>query len=216
MNATLPKLLAATALLTLAACGEAGRSELGSGVDKGTFGNATMNNTLIQTGQINYTVALAERFAAEVPDTINFEFNSAVLSSEAQAILRKQANFIKQFPEVRFKVFGHTDLVGSAGYNKGLGLRRAQAAVAYLTSQGISRSRLEAVVSFGKTQPIIQTDQPEVRNRRTVTEVSGFVESHPLVLNGKYAAIIWRDYVGSAVRPAETISGTQSEVAGGG
>jgi hypothetical protein len=25
------------------------------------------------------------------------------------------------------------------------------------------------------------------------------VKSHPLVLNGKYAAIIWRDYVGSAV-----------------
>jgi peptidoglycan-associated lipoprotein len=216
MNGTLPKLLAATALLALAACGEAGRSELGSGVDKGTFGNATMNNTLIQTGQINYTVALAQRFAAEVPDTINFEFNSAVLSPEAQAILRKQANFIKQFPEVRFKVFGHTDLVGSAGFNQGLGLRRAQAAVAYLTSQGISRSRLEAVVSFGKTQPIIQTDQPEVRNRRTVTEVSGFVESHPLVLNGKYAAIIWRDYVGSAVRPAEAITGTQSEIADGG
>ncbi len=216
MNGTLPKLLAATALLTLAACGEAGRSELGSGVDKGSFGNATMNNTLIQTGQINYTVALAERFAAEVPDTINFAFNSAELSPEAQAILRKQANFIKQFPEVRFKVFGHTDLVGSAGYNQRLGLRRAQAAVAYLTAQGISKSRLEAVVSFGKTQPIIQTDQPEVRNRRTVTEVSGFVESHPLVLNGKYAAIIWRDYVVSAARPAEAIAGTQSEVAGGG
>jgi len=48
-----------------------------------------------------------------------------------------------------------------------------------------------------------------------VTEVSGFVASHPLVLNGKYAQIIWRDYVGSAVRPAEGITGTQSEVAGG-
>jgi peptidoglycan-associated lipoprotein len=212
MTGTLPKLLAATALLSLTACG----AELGSQVDKGQFGNATMNNTLIQTGEINYTVALAERFNAEVPDTINFEFDSAELSDEARAILAKQANFIKQFPEVRFKVFGHTDLVGSAGYNQRLGLRRAQAAVAYLVSQGISKSRLEAVVSFGKTQPIIQTTQPEMRNRRTVTEVSGFVESHPLVLNGKYAQIIWREYVGSAVRPAESISGTQSEVAGDG
>ena len=139
-----------------------------------------------------------------------------MLTEDAKAILREQANFIKQFPEVRFKVFGHTDLVGSAAYNQRLGLRRAQAAVAYLTSQGISKSRLEAVVSYGKSQPIIQTSQPEMRNRRTVTEVSGFVESHPLVLNGKYAAIIWREYVGSAVRPAESISGTQSEVAGGG
>jgi hypothetical protein len=70
------------------------------------------------------------------------------------------------------------------------------------------------VVSFGKTRPIVQTNEPEMRNRRTVTEVSGFVESHPLVLNGKYAAIIWRDYVGSANRPVESISTTQAEVDG--
>ena len=202
MTSMLTKLLATSALLALAACGaESARSfdsELGSEVDKGSFGNATMNNTLIQTGQIEYTVALAERFNAEVPDTINFAFDSAQLDEEAMAILRKQANFIRQFPEVRFRVYGHTDLVGSAAYNQRLGLRRAQAAVAYLTSQGISKSRLEAVVSYGKTRPIVQTAQPEVRNRRTVTEVSGFVESHPLVLNGKYAAIIWREYVLSA------------------
>ena len=70
----LPKLLAATALLALTACGESSVSwdkELGSEVDKGQFGNATMNNTLIQSGELSYTVALAERFAAEVPDTIN-------------------------------------------------------------------------------------------------------------------------------------------------
>jgi peptidoglycan-associated lipoprotein len=39
---------------------------------------------------------------------------------------------------VRFRVFGHTDKVGSNGYNQKLGLRRAQAAVAYLSSLGIS------------------------------------------------------------------------------
>ncbi len=212
----LPKLLAASALLALTACGETSTSwdrELGSEVDKGQFGNATMNNTLIQTGEMSYTVALAERFAAEVPDTINFAFNSAELSDEARSTLKKQADFIRQFPEVRFRVFGHTDKVGSNGYNQRLGLRRAQAAVAYLTSLGISRSRLEAVVSYGETRPIIATNEAEVRNRRTVTEVSGFVKSHPLVLNGKYAAIIWRDYVQSGVRPHE---GVQADAGGGG
>ncbi len=200
----LPKLLATTALLALTACGESSVSwdrELGSEVDKGSFGNATMNNTLIQTGELSYTVALAERFAAEVPDTINFAFNSSDLSDEARTILKQQANFIRQFPEVRFRVFGHADKVGSNAYNQRLGLRRAQAAVAYLTSQGISRSRLEAVVSFGETRPLIATNEAEVRNRRTVTEVSGFVKSHPLVLNGKYAEVIWREYVESATRP---------------
>lgn len=200
----LPKLLAASALLALTACGTHSTSwdsELGSEVDKGQFGNATMNNTLIQTGELEYTVALAERFAAEVPDTINFAFNSSELSDEARSILKKQADFIRQFPEVRFRVFGHADKVGSNGYNQRLGLRRAQAAVAYLSSLGISRSRLEAVVSYGETRPLIDTNAAEVRNRRTVTEVSGFVKSNPLVLNGKYAEIIWREYVNSAVRP---------------
>ncbi len=63
---------------------------------------------------------------------------------------------------------------------------------------GVSRSRLEAVVSFGENQPVIFTQDRERQNRRTVTEVSGFVQSHPTVLNGKYAEVIFREYVESA------------------
>ena len=112
---------------------------------------------------------------------------------------------IRQFPEVRFRVFGHTDLVGSDAYNRNLGLRRAQAAVAYLATQGIGRDRLEAVVSLGQTQPLIPTPEPERRNRRTVTEVSGFVENNPMLLNGKYAEVVFREYVASAA-PASTVT----------
>jgi peptidoglycan-associated lipoprotein len=119
---------------------------------------------------------------------------------------------------VRFRVFGHTDLVGSAGYNQALGLRRAQAVVAYLSQHGVSRSRLEAVVSYGKTRPIVQTNAAEERNRRTVTEVSGFVDSNPLILDGKYAAVIYREYVRSATRihPANTEILTQTDPSAGG
>jgi len=215
----LPKLLATSAFLALTACGAEYTTsfdkESGSEVDKGQFGNATMNNTLIQTGELSYTVALAERFNAEVPDTVNFDFNQSNITPEAAAILDKQANFIRQFPEVRFTVFGHADLVGGNAYNQRLGLRRANAVVDYLVGKGVSRARLKAVVSYGETRPIIQTSQPEERNRRTVTEVSGFVESHPLVLNGKYAQIIWREYVDSAVRPHPGNSTVQTDVGGG-
>lgn len=220
MTRKFPLLLASCPLLALAACGDSSTSfdkELGAEVDKGQFGNATMHNTLIQTGQMEYTIALAQRFSAEVPDTVNFAFNRSDLSPEAMAVLDRQANFIRQFPEVRFKVFGHTDLVGSQSYNYALGLRRAKAVVNYLVGKGISRSRLEAVVSYGKTRPIIQTSQPEVRNRRTVTEVSGFVSNHPLVLNGKYAAIIWRTYTGELAQrphPGNTQIATQTNPGG--
>ncbi|VDC32756.1 OmpA family protein [Pseudogemmobacter humi] len=205
------KRLALVSVLALAACSGDFHREMGSEVDKGQFGNATMHNALIQTGQLEYTIALAERFNAEVPDTVNFAFNSAQLDAEARAILDRQANFIRQFPEVRFKVFGHTDLVGSQNYNYGLGKRRANAVVGYLVSRGVSKSRLEAVVSYGKSRPIIQTSAPEERNRRTVTEVSGFVKDAPLVLNGKYAQIIWRNYTQSAERihPSNNIVAVQ-------
>lgn len=189
--------------------------EAGAVIDNGHFGNSTMNNVMVQSGQEDYRVNLAARFASEIDSTVNFAFNSAVLDAQALLVLKRQADWIRQFPEVRFRVYGHTDLVGSQSYNRALGLRRAQAVVAYLTSQGISRSRLEAVASFGETQPIISTTDPERRNRRTVTEVSGFVENNPLVLDGKYAQVIYREYIARAV-PATVLGGTSVSVATGG
>ncbi|MEY3306778.1 MAG: hypothetical protein RLZZ413_816 [Pseudomonadota bacterium] len=202
------------ACLALAACD----TEAGSSMNTGDFGNSTQNNAAVQSGDQSYTIALGQRFAQEVPNTVNFAFNSAQLDGAAEAILRQQATWIRQFPEVRFRVYGHTDLVGGSSFNQALGKRRAEAVVAYLSTQGISRSRLEALVSFGKTRPLVQTTAPELLNRRTVTEVSGFVQNHPTVLNGKYAAVVWREYVASGVpaHPQNTVIQTQTDPAGGG
>lgn len=188
--------------------------EAGAQIDTGYFGNATLNNRLIMTGQQQYTLDLANRFAEEVTSVVTFAFNSAQLDPTAQAVLRQQAHWIQQFPEIRFRVYGHTDAVGSAAYNKALGLRRAQAVVGYLSSLGISRTRLEALVSFGETQPLVVTQGRERKNRRTVTEVSGFVQRHPTVLDGQYAQIIYRDYVASAVPQSQLSESVTSEVGG--
>ncbi len=219
MSTYLKQVLIVAAMTSLAACASNNQtsrtfnSEAGAMLDEGGFGNPTMNNMLIQTGQKSYAINLANKFASQVPATVNFPFNSSRLDASAQASLRKQANWIKQFPEVRFRVYGHTDLVGGNAYNKRLGLRRARAVVSYLTSQGISRSRLEAVASFGETQPLVVTSGRERRNRRTVTEVSGFVQNHPTVLNGKYAQVIFREYVESATEPTTVAEINGSEVA---
>ena len=177
--------------------------EAGGNLDNGGFGNATLINKQIMTGEAGYTVDLANRFAGEVTSTVTFEFNSAQLDGTARAVLQRQADWIRQFPEIRFRVYGHTDAVGSNAYNRRLGLQRANAVVAYLSTLGVSRSRLEAVVSYGETQPLVVTQGRERRNRRTVTEVSGFVKGHPTVLDGKYAQIIYRDYIASAIPPTQ-------------
>ncbi|MGR3661940.1 MAG: OmpA family protein [Paracoccaceae bacterium] len=195
--------MAAVSVLAISACTNGGENNLfdswnqeaGAFIDEGYFGNPTMNNTLIHTGDRSYVINLNNRFSSEVPPTIHFAFDSTVLDATAQATLRQQASWIRQFPEIHFRVYGHTDLVGSDSYNKRLGLRRANKVVAFLAQNGVSRSRLEAVVSFGKTQPLIVTQQRERKNRRTVTEVAGFVENNPTLLNGKYAEVIFREYV---------------------
>ncbi len=200
-------------ILALAGCSQAGfLSEAGSEVDEGGFGRPTMTNTMAMMNSGEATLAVGRRFDAEVQTTVNFAFNSSVLSAEAKAILVRQANWIRQFPEIRFSVFGHTDLVGSNKYNYALGLRRARAVVAFLATQGISTSRLEALVSFGETHPVIHTQAPEERNRRTVTEVSGFTKGSAALLNGKYAAVIFREYVEGATRahPGNTVVVTQT------
>jgi len=184
---------------TLAACSNAYNGPpVGSELDEGQFGNPSANNLLVQTGQLPYVIDLAERFAATVPTTVTFEFNSVALDAPARAALLAQARFIRHFPEVTFRVYGHTDLVGSASYNRRLGLRRARAVVNFLIRNGAGRHRLEAVVSEGQTQPRVQTPDRERRNRRTVTEVSGFWQSHPMIMDGQYAAIVRREYVESA------------------
>lgn len=194
--------LTVSTALALAGCGDMNR-ELGAEVDSGTFGNATMNNSMVQTGAIDAATIMAQRFAREVPSTITFPFNSSDLTSEARAVLDQQAMWMRQFPELRFSVYGHTDLVGGDGYNQALGKRRAKAVVAYLASRGISPSRVDALVSFGKTQPVVNTLSPEERNRRTVTEVSGWSNGNDRLMNGKYAAIIAREYVASARQSIE-------------
>lgn len=181
-------------VVAVASCGR----EAGYAVDGGAFGNATLNNTQIMNGDRNYAQALADRFAREVPTQINFAFDSAQLDSVAQQSLLKQANWIRQFPEVRFRVYGHTDAVGSSAYNKRLGLRRAQAVVAFFARHGISRSRLEALVSFGETRPLVPTADRDRRNRRTITQVSGFVDRNTHPLDGRYAQVVDREYVESA------------------
>lgn len=203
-------LIALSCALSLAACAGLPGFDDEAGRAGPTFGTAIRDNVIAHSrASEGLRVNLARQFAAEVDTTITFAFDSAQLDAKARAVLQRQAAWIRRYPELRFRVYGHTDLVGPASYNEALGLRRARAAVAYLVSQGLDANRLEAVASFGETRPLIATTHPERANRRTVTEVSGFVRGHPNLLNGKYAAVIFEEYVASAA-PESTLGAAAS------
>lgn len=171
--------------------------EAGAEVHRADLGVATAQNIAVQSGELSeMTANLTRKFAAEAPAKINFAFNSSALDESARAALRKQAAWIKAHPSITFKVFGHTDKVGSNAYNNRLGLRRARAAVNYLVSQGVSRNKVKAVSSFGETRPVVLTEGPSRENRRTVTEVTGFARRGKADdLDGKYAAAVYQKYI---------------------
>jgi outer membrane protein OmpA-like peptidoglycan-associated protein len=172
----------------------------GEGAESHLFGVATEQNINAHiaygdpAGRIR---ARNEAFRGAAQDTVTFEFNSAALDSAARAALDGQVKWLKANEHVRMSVVGHTDRVGSDSYNDRLGLRRARAAVSYMVSRGISRSRLDAVESRGEHEPVVQTEDRERRNRRSVTSVAGF-ERHYVGdgLDGEYAHRIYNKYQG--------------------
>ncbi len=213
-----PSLILITALSVLSSCSYSPSvdRQLGYEVDEGGFGKVTQTNSQIMSGEISIAEQMNTRFAAEVPSTITFPFNSTQLTPEAVAVLNKQISWISQFPELRFSVYGHADSVGSDAYNLALGKRRAEAVVSYFASRGISRSRLQALVSYGETQPAIVTAGPEQANRRTVTEVAGLAKGRSVPLDGRYSRILYREYLESGTRPHPTNTDIRTQVDPGG
>lgn len=202
---------AAAALLAASGCGDApGSFDRVVGPAAPSFGLAVRSNAIVARGGAPL-VTLQSRFVREVPTMVLFPFDSAALDAAARYSLDQQASWMRRFPELGFRVYGHADAVGPSPYNEALGRRRAEAVVAYLALRGVSPSRLRALVSFGERRPLVPGAGREVLNRRAVTEVAVFVARHPTVLDGRYAEIVRRGYEASAA-PGRQIEGVEAPV----
>jgi peptidoglycan-associated lipoprotein len=105
-------------------------------------------------------------------DRVFFELDSYLLDEADRQTLRRHANWLAQYPQVRATIEGHCDERGTRDYNLALGERRANAAKNYLVSQGVDAGRL-AVASHGKERPeALGSDEASyAQNRRAVTVV---------------------------------------------
>jgi len=103
---------------------------------------------------------------------VNFDFDKAALRTDAVSILAEAAQILTRHPELRVEVAGHTDQCGKDGYNQKLSERRARAVYDYLTSHGVSASRLAGPTGYGESRPLEDKGQafPACKseiNRRT-------------------------------------------------
>ncbi len=104
--------------------------------------------------------------------TTLFELNSALLSGEGQAELRKLAAYISGHgSEIKdIKITGHTCDLGAESYNDGLSLRRAKAVATFLAQEGVS-SDLMDVSGMGESSPTASNDTREGRSQNRRVEV---------------------------------------------
>lgn len=102
-----------------------------------------------------------------VLEGVNFETNSATLTRASHAVLDRVAQSLKDSPEVRVEISGHTDSMGSAAHNMKLSASRADSVKRYLMGQGVDGSRL-VTKGYGKDKPIADnaTAAGRAKNRR--------------------------------------------------
>jgi len=108
---------------------------------------------------------------------IHYDLDKYFIREDAKPELDRLVQFMKDNPGVKVEVSSHTDSRGSARYNKTLSENRAQAAVDYLVSQGIDRSRLKGV-GYGESKLLNRcadgvkcTEEEHQVNRRTEMKV---------------------------------------------
>jgi outer membrane protein OmpA-like peptidoglycan-associated protein len=98
---------------------------------------------------------------------ISFEYDSADIMASSEATLQIGLGALRDNPEIRVEIGGHTDNQGSRSYNQELSQRRAQAVFEWLVRNGIDAGRM-TVRGYGLTRPIASNDTPEgqAQNRR--------------------------------------------------
>jgi peptidoglycan-associated lipoprotein len=104
--------------------------------------------------------------------TVYFDYDSKTMLPDSMNILKTNAEYLKNTPDVDIMVSGHCDERGTTEYNLALGQKRAAAVRDYYVKLGIPAGRV-ATISFGEEQPIDpgHDEQAWSKNRRAETKV---------------------------------------------
>jgi outer membrane protein OmpA-like peptidoglycan-associated protein len=111
-------------------------------------------------------------------EKVFFATNKAVIKPQSYALLEEVAQTLKQNLQItKVRIEGHTDSQGADADNMALSEARAQSVGEFLTSRGISGTRL-VPKGYGETKPVASNDTKPGRaeNRRvefTILEING-------------------------------------------
>lgn len=98
---------------------------------------------------------------------INFDIDKSTIKPESMGTLNMIVNVLKENPDLKFEIDGHTDNTGTPDHNLALSQQRADAVKTQLVNMGINASRL-STKGFGDAKPIgdNSTQEGKANNRR--------------------------------------------------
>ncbi|MFH1957303.1 MAG: PorV/PorQ family protein [bacterium] len=100
---------------------------------------------------------------------ISFGLNSDQITASSYDGFNKIVTLLKEFPDFRVIIAGHTDSIGDAEYNQKLSEKRAASVMEYLIKQGIPRRRLSSL-GYGESKSLDTNDTDEGRNKNRRVE----------------------------------------------
>ncbi len=107
-------------------------------------------------------------------ETIYYDFDKFNIRADASIELDKVVRILQDNPDIKLELGSHTDAQGSNAYNERLSQQRAESAVNYIISKGISPDRITAK-GYGERQLVIQNaknDEEHQLNRRTEFKIT--------------------------------------------
>ncbi|TXE20876.1 OmpA family protein [Psychroflexus gondwanensis] len=162
--------------------GDGDNSVLGAiigGVVGGAAGAYIGNRMDKQAKDIEQEIPGAEVTRVGEGINVTFDENSGVyfateksnIAGESEISLLKLIGIFQKYPKTNIIVEGHTDSTGSDSYNMDLSKRRAQSVTDYLSSNGISTSRINTNW-YGEEQPKFDNTTPEGRSKNRRVELA--------------------------------------------
>lgn len=145
--------------------GQSGTGGLNA-TDLGTFGNTQVDdpNSLLSGREGVIEDANTIRGLLQ---PVYFAFNQSAISATERTKLQAAQAYLTEHPEHNLLLEGHCDWRGTAEYNLGLGDRRANSALQYLTSLGVDTARLQTL-SKGDLEAVENADESTMTNDRRV------------------------------------------------
>lgn len=112
----------------------------------------------------------AEAIQVVVLRNAPFEFDESKIRPSAKPILKRYVELLRDQPNMKVQVIGHTDAVGPADYNQRLSEERARATKKFLVQQGIPPRRI-VIAGRGEAHPLADNRSAKGRTQNRRVEI---------------------------------------------